>query len=271
MLSIIISSYKPDYFAAVEKNIAATCGVPHEIIRMENPGIMGICEAYNKGAEKAKYSHLIFVHEDVEFYTENWGKILMENYFTIPNVGVIGFAGVKRRFHMCYGYGFNNLFHNEGFLLLQHKGSGTKAHHHQNPIPVKVIDGVFLGMKKELWQSQKFNENFLKGFHFYDIDFTLKASENHQNYLITDINLVHFSKGNFGNDWVKEAIRFNKQKNYNFDPATNFEKKQIRKDWYLRLKDEKINFTNRLKYVFEMGVDRFSRSAMLQFLFSKTR
>ncbi|HBR11511.1 MAG TPA: hypothetical protein DD740_04740 [Chryseobacterium sp.] len=73
MLSIIISSYQPDYFAALEKNIAETCGIPYEIVKIDNPGVMGICEAYNKGAALAQYENLLFLHEDVEFETKDWG------------------------------------------------------------------------------------------------------------------------------------------------------------------------------------------------------
>ena len=71
MLSIIISSYQPHYYTALEKNIAATCGVEYELIKIDNPGLMGLCQAYNKGAEKAKYEYLLFLHEDVNVLTVN--------------------------------------------------------------------------------------------------------------------------------------------------------------------------------------------------------
>ena len=271
MLSVIISTYKPKYFNALERNIAETVGVPYEIIKIDNPGLMGICEAYNKGALQAAYPFLLFVHEDVEFITKDWGKILIEKYFHLPNVGILGLAGIKRRFAMCYGYGFNNLFHDEGFLFVHHhKIAQRKKALHNSPIPVKVEDGVFLAMKKQTWEELKFDET-LPGFHFYDIDITLRAAEKYQNYLVYDIDLIHFSHGNFGNDWINAAISFNKRKYKMLDEPTSTERKQIRKDWYTRLTHEKISLKNRLRYVMEMGVDRFSRQAMQGFLLSKTR
>ena len=72
MLSIIISSYQPEFYLALEKNIAESIGIPYEIMKIDNPGIMGICEAYNRGAEKAQYDFLLFLHEDVLFETQDW-------------------------------------------------------------------------------------------------------------------------------------------------------------------------------------------------------
>lgn len=270
MLSIIVSSYKPENFAAFEKNVEETCGEIYEIIKIDNPGKMGIAEAYNLGAEKAKFKNLIFVHDDVEFATEKWGQILLKEYFSLPNVGVIGFAGSTVRYDMCYGYGFNSIFLDRIFVLVNSKKLELHPNKFNKPHPAKVLDGVFLGMKKEVWEKIRFNDKILKGFHFYDIDFTLRASEKFQNYLITNVKLIHFSKGNFGNDWVSEAIRFSKLKNYNFDEITAAEKKMLRKDWYERLRTENISFRNRIRYAAALGVDRFSRRAMQEFLFPKT-
>ena len=62
MLSIIISSYQDKFYSALEQNIAETIGIPHEIIKIDNPNLMGICEAYNKGALLSKYDyHLLCI------------------------------------------------------------------------------------------------------------------------------------------------------------------------------------------------------------------
>ena len=92
MLSIRISSYQPQFYSALEKNIAETIGIPYEIIKIDNPNLMGICEAYNKGASLSKYDYLLFVHEDVIFHTKEWGQKLI-NHLKLENVGVIGVAG----------------------------------------------------------------------------------------------------------------------------------------------------------------------------------
>lgn len=88
MLSIIVSSYQKDNFSNFTKNISETIGIGfnYEIIAIENPGLMGICEAYNKGAKKSVYSNLLFIREDVLFTTQNWGELLMR-HLEQPNCG----------------------------------------------------------------------------------------------------------------------------------------------------------------------------------------
>lgn len=76
IISIIISSYQPNYFLALEKNIAETIGIPYEIIKIDNPNTMGICEAYNKGASKAQFENLLFIYEDILFQTKYWGRVI---------------------------------------------------------------------------------------------------------------------------------------------------------------------------------------------------
>ena len=253
MLSIIISSYKSILFAALEKNIAETCGVAYEIIKIDNPGIMGICEAYNKGAEKAKFENLLFLHEDVEFHTKNWGDIL-KKYFNLKDLGVLGLAGSKRKFHLPYG--FVNALPGENYSFVTYPGYPENVFKNtQFPFLIKVIDGVFIGMKKSVWKKFRFNEE-ISGFHFYDIDISLRTSESLQNYLVNDICVDHFSAGNFGNEWIDACISFNKRTNYPYDAISPKEQRDVRNYWYGRLSNEKISFGKRLKYALRMGVNK---------------
>ncbi|QDP85544.1 hypothetical protein FNJ88_08215 [Chryseobacterium sp. SNU WT5] len=208
MLSIIISSYRPDYYFALEKNIAATCGIVYEIIKVENPGIMGICAAYNIGAEKAQYENLLFLHEDIEFVTENWGRILID-HLNQKNTGIIGVAGssyvpvapsswtVTKKynyFHILQG----NKLNKEAFLIQNTPQKRNK---------VFAVDGVFLAVKKVVYAQFIFDEKNLTGFHGYDLDFSLRVSKRYQNYVINDILLQHFSEGNLDKIWFDNTTK----------------------------------------------------------------
>ncbi len=263
MLSIIISSYNSEYFSALENNIAETCGIPYQIIKIDNTGIMGICEAYNKGAEKAQFENLLFLHEDVEFLTKNWGEILLEEMTKIKDSGCFGVAGAKRKFQMPTG--FISGIPGEGFRFIRQNIKEPPLTLQAKPITTHIIDGVFIGVKKIIWEQIRFDET-ISGFHFYDIAFSLETSVQYQNYLITNIDMVHFSKGNFGNDWIKSCLKFAKRKNYNFYKLNEKEKRIIRNYWYQRLSSEKISFLNRLKYCIAMGISKDSISLIKKFL-----
>lgn len=207
MISIIISSYLPQYFAALEKSIAETCGMQYEIIKIDNPGLMGICKAYNKGAAKSQFNYLLFIHEDILFKTENWGEKLIA-HLDQKETGIIGLAGssyvpsAPSSWTVSEKYNFANIL------------QGNKENSKSFPIHttketrnrVFAVDGVFLGIKKENFLSFKFNED-LEGFHGYDLDLSLRISKKHQNYVINDILIQHFSNGNLDQLWFDANVK----------------------------------------------------------------
>lgn len=210
MLSIIISSYQPDYFSAIEKNIAETIGIPYEIIKIENPGKMGLCKAYNLGAEKAQYDFLLFLHEDVTFETKNWGIKLVKILET-PNCGVIGVAGSD-----YYGYvptswwnkGYNKLHFIQADSNSSQKIVNLRANFSQNNTleKVKALDGVFLACTKKIYLQFPFDEN-VDGYHGYDLVFSLKIAKHHQNYVSDRILLTHYSKGELNKNWLINILK----------------------------------------------------------------
>lgn len=264
MLSIIISSYKPILFAALEKNIAETCGVAYEIIKIDNPGLMGICEAYNKGAQKAKFESLLFLHEDVKFHSQNWG-LNLQKYYELSDLGVLGVAGCTRKFHLPYG--FDSGLYREGKMFVNHSNYEKVTFiQPQFPLKVKVIDGVLIGMKRKVWQELPFNSDKIKGFHFYDLDISLRASERYQNYLATDLDIEHFSEGNFGDRWIEACIAFNRLSGYDYDNVRPKEQRDIRNFWYKKLIREHISLRNRLRYAFMLGTNKDTFSSFINFI-----
>ncbi|NIF05483.1 hypothetical protein F3J23_08520 [Chryseobacterium sp. Tr-659] len=207
MVSIIISSYLPKYFSALEKNIAETIGVPYEIIKVDNPGLMGICEAYNKGAQKAQFDYLLFIHEDILFKTENWGPQLI-SHLDKENTGIVGVAGSSYVPSAPSSWTVSEKY-NVVNILQGDKNSTESVPIHttkRNREKVFAVDGVFMAIKKVNYLLFKFNESILKGFHGYDLDLSLRVSKKFQNYVIDDILIEHFSKGNPDKVWLDNNI-----------------------------------------------------------------
>ncbi len=211
MLSIIVSSYQEEYFIQFSKNIEETIGndFEYEIIQQWNPGTMGICEAYNRGAEKAQYENLLFIHEDVLFETKDWGEILID-YLKLDNVGCIGVAGANyvpntpTPWWVIKDYANSHLSH---FNKKTNKRYDYTFSSDKNGLlETKLLDGVFIACRKDVWKKVKFNED-LKGFHGYDINFSIKVTENYQNYITNKISIVHFSHGNLTKEWLECVIK----------------------------------------------------------------
>lgn len=266
MISIIISSYKENYYQLLLANIQQTIGhANYEIVKISNPGLMGISKAYNEGAKKAIYDNLLFIHEDVEFLTNGWGDFLMDSLKT-ENLGIIGVAGGIRKFKLPTGHD-QGIDEDRRLFVKHYKSDMDKPDVYKDLEPVKTLDGVFLAMRKDRWKEYKFDEE-LKDFHFYDLDISLRVSNKFTNYVTSKIPILHFSIGNFDNKWIQVSLEFY-QKPYNYDFATHSEIGIVRNFWYNRLIKEDITWKNRLYYIFGMGVDKHSMAQAVNFLFSK--
>ena len=209
MLSIIISSYQASFFYTLEANIAATCGLTYEIIKIDNPGLMSICEAYNRGAEKARYDNLLFLHEDVIFVDDLWGQKLIE-ILQKPNCGIVGVAGGDY-YSYVPGSWWNN--HHKFLHLIQADKSGNEHFNNragfpnnQSEINVKSLDGVFLACTKQVYNDVKFDER-IDGYHGYDLIFSLKASKKYNNFVTDKILIKHFSSGTLSKEWLQNVIK----------------------------------------------------------------
>lgn len=215
MLSIIVSSYQQEYFTQFSKNVKETIGddFEYEIIQQWNPGVMGICEAYNKGAEKANYDNLLFIHEDVLFETQDWGEVLTKNLSNIT-IGCVGVAGssIKTHFPIAWWDINDGKFLHLNQVINNNKIIKTHLLFTENQ--VVLLDGVFIAVRKEVWNEEKFNQNLLKKFHGYDIDFSARVSKKYKNYVNNDILITHFSEGKAEEEWFLELIKVYKNINY---------------------------------------------------------
>lgn len=215
MVSIIVCSINPRLIKLLEENIKCTIGVPYEIVTVDNrKDNFGICKVYNKGAKRAKYPFLCFVHEDVSFKTENWGKNLI-CHLSIPETGLIGVAGgaYKSSIPSSWSASKNHYLH-----IIQHYKHINKeplyvkrGGENNEPAVVLALDGVFLATRKDVYKKCKFDEQLLKGFHGYDIDFSLQVSQTYKVKVVYDILLEHFSEGTPGKEWLETAILISKK------------------------------------------------------------
>lgn len=224
MLSIIISSYNEDYFNQLSINIKETIGenFEYEIIQQWNPGTMGICQAYNIGGDQAKYDNLLFIHEDIIFEVNNWGKILID-YLKIDNIGCVGIAGssTKTKFPIGWWDMRNSIFLNLNQIT---ESRGVESYRIENDQEVKILDGVFIAVKKVIWKNNKFNINN-NSFHGYDIEFSLKISQLYTNIVTNKILVTHFSEGKLKKDWFLRLIKIYSENNYHNIKTTSKEVK----------------------------------------------
>lgn len=209
MITIGYSTKKidPEFRDYIEKS----CGLKGvEVIPFENPGTHSLTEAYNIILEQSTNDIVVLCHDDIRVKTKKWGQKIM-NHFNNSDYGIIGVAGT-------YDYAKSGQWWEDRLSMV-----GTVNHKHpqtnkeypsrysanvgDNIIPVVALDGVFMVVSKS---RLKYNfDTNIKGFHFYDVDFTLGNHLQGVNVgCITNVRILHYSVGMTNQEWENNRVSF---------------------------------------------------------------
>ena len=217
MYSIICCSINPQEAERLRENIAQTIGVPFEFILFDNrTNGYGLCKVYNLCAAKAQHEYLCFVHEDVRFQTQNWGKILHEQ-LSQPDCGVIGFAGSIIKLKQLTGWNTcgKDLRANYGQYMRGRIHPRQVNPNKESYSPVVTLDGLCLLVRRDVWKEIPFDETTFTGFHSYDLDYSLAVAQQYKNYVTHTVFAEHYSEGSFSPAWLNELKRLHeKWENY---------------------------------------------------------
>lgn len=259
MLSLIVCSVNPLLLENMKQSAATTVGVEHEWLVFDNRADnLGICEVYNQLALQAVHPYIVFLHEDLILKTKDWGKYLLEVFNSDDTIGLIGVAGsdYKSRFMSGWysggsGKDYFNIIHR---LAEKDKVLYFPEKWEKNEVEVVCIDGVFMACPKSVWSSKRFDQDLLKGFHFYDIDFSLRVAASKKVWVSNQIALVHLTVGgDFGDRWIEQAFIFHEEKKrllpYELEKRMDRDEHLLIEYWLDWLKDQPISFSNRLRWI----------------------
>lgn len=214
MISVIVSTYNPERFSAFIQNVEDTIGVEYEILRIDNPGLMSLCEAYNKGIELAKHPYLCFSHDDIVFGQLNWGKRIIDFFQKNQNYGLLGIAGDSYKTWVPTGWYFPDDRHFCKMDLYQATNSIEDRVHCLRNKPedkdfdlVVTLDGCWMCTTKEVTEHIKFDELTFTDYHCYDVDYALQVNERYKVGVMYDLDITHVSHGSYSANWVLETLK----------------------------------------------------------------
>ena len=206
-LSIIFSTRKIDNNYI--NHLKSTVGINNiEVLAYENNGEFSLTELYNKGLQDSINDIVVFIHDDLIFENNGWGKLLL-THFNNSDYGILGVAGTT------------DLSEDGRWWTDQTKMIGSVKHESNGKrwlskysndygkeiIETAIVDGLFIAVNRELIK-ENFDEMF-SGFHYYDIPFCVR---NHvlgvKVGVIFNINLVHKSVGQTNQEWEDNRIKF---------------------------------------------------------------
>ena len=230
-ITILISTRKSkEELQPFIKNIELTINAPYHIMIFNNQGTHSLSYLYsyflekenNENKENKEKSIYVFCHDDIEFVTVNWGRKLLDLFNNHQEYGIIGLAGTKVYDGTKPWWNYESKY-KVGKVIHRVNGKGMwmtsmsdKPNQDNNDIEeVVAIDGLFIALDADKI-SQTFDKE-IKGFHFYDIDFSLNNFKDKKCKIgvTTNFRVVHQSIGNINDAWVRNQSQVNeKYKDY---------------------------------------------------------
>lgn len=215
MISCIICSRRPDISAELKENIASTIGCEYELVVIDNSkNEYSIFSAYNEGVLRAKGDVYCFMHEDILYHTQGWGKKVI-NHFIEENVGLIGIVGTHLLPQTISGWYHPMLVsggciqNNNGVLEKRITKDSSIT---ENYVDVTAVDGMWFCVPKSVASLVKFDDTTFSSFHCYDLDICMQIKEKSFRILVVyDILIEHSSLGSFDMKWYEESSLFLKK------------------------------------------------------------
>ena len=211
MLTCIICSRHADISEGLKENISATIGCEYELVVIDNSeNKYSMFSAYNEGVHRAKGSVLCFMHEDIYYHTIGWGNVVENKFQKNTRIGLIGVLGShylpncicnvgdSGLLSACYINDKKRIINNDQYMI-------------NGMAEVVVVDGMWLCIKRELFDSIRFDESF-DGFHLYDMDICMQINQlGYKCVVINDILVEHYSLGGINDKFLENSRKFHEK------------------------------------------------------------
>ncbi len=211
-VSAIICSIRPDYFAQISAALKSQFAA-HDLEIIGIHDAKSLAEGYNRGADKSRGDILIFCHDDIDFVHADFGIRVLSHLQNIDVVGVAGTSRLTGSAFMDSGYPncHGQIIHARHDWRKQDATFFYFAPGLQDLVVerIQALDGVFVAMRRGVWEAIRYDEAQFDGFHLYDVDFTYRACQAGFRLAVPmDLLLVHFSDGTYSPVWQRYANRF---------------------------------------------------------------
>lgn len=141
-------------------------------------------QALNYGANKAKHSYLMFIHQDILITDDNWLEELENSLNSLDKLGVAGVAGKIPK--------YQSVVTNITQGIPPHPVSPCQI---TEPKQAQTVDECLFIIPKSVYNEIQFDEDTCHDWHLYGVDLCLEAKELDYNVYILPLSVYHRSPG----------------------------------------------------------------------------
>ena len=161
----------------------------------------------NKGLDEASNDIVVFCHDDI-ILKNGWDTKII-NHFDNTDYGILGMAGTTDIDES--GQWWKDSTKMVGIVKHSSDGKTWESKYSNNfgseIIETVMLDGLLFAVRKDRIKK-RFNED-IKGFHFYDFDFTFgNHLEGVKVGVMFDVKITHKSVGATNKEWDKNRLQF---------------------------------------------------------------
>jgi len=202
-LSVIVCSNDDSQFDAMAASYSRALGDwPHDVVRIADA--RSLAEGYTRATASARGEIVAFSHDDVEILASDFGDRLMRR---LDGCDILGVAGATRVTGPAWPFAGWPFLHG---MVIYPRESGYLVSAYSRSVPlardIRVMDGVFLAMRRETALRIAWDAETCDGFHGYDVDFTVRAwKAGFRLAVASDLGVVHRSLGSFDDTWDAAA------------------------------------------------------------------
>jgi len=213
VISVISCSIDPVKAASIERHYhELLADEPHEFIGVMTP--RSLAEGYNAGIDASCGEIVILSHDDIEFLDQaNWLPRLKAH---MAKYDMIGLAGTTKLVSPAWAqagppYTFGQVGEtNDSKLPFRVLLCAVPA---PAVVGIQAVDGLFMTARRQVLDRVRFDAQTFNGFHVYDIDFSFSVFlEGFHIAVATDLPVLHYSQGDFNQEWRRHAQSFRKKR-----------------------------------------------------------
>ena len=172
-----------------------------------------ICQAYNEVIDESPNDIILLCHNDIVMLTDGWNKIIEDLFTNNPEYAILGTVG-SNKFN-CGSWLEKGGIPLGGLIQFRKNDLHRKKtrpiivmfapnYRYNDIVPSVCVDGFFMMINRKQLKA-KYDEDWIKGFHFYDVEFCIDNLELGAKVGTTyKLDIGHYSDGFYNDAWNKE-------------------------------------------------------------------